>query len=147
AGTEQVAGIVGMAKALRLCMECYPTAIKHIQQLNIQLCDGLTRIGGKVNGMNNDKRLCSILNMRFEDNLQSQNLLVELDLAGISVGGSVAYTAGFSSEIGPKILSDDFINIRFSFSRLNNRGEIFRVLSIIDYQLNGNTILEQALTT
>lgn len=146
AGTEQVAGIVGMAKALRLSMECYPTAIKHIQQLNIQLCDGLTRIGGKVNGMKNAKGLCSLVNMQFENNLQSQNLLMELDSAGISVGSSVAATIGVSSKIGVKIISDDFINIRFSFSRLNNSGEIFRVLSIVEYQLNGNAIWEQALT-
>lgn len=147
AGAEHVAGIVGMAKSFRLSMESYPAAIQHIQQLYMQLREGLTKIGGRVNGMRNGNGLYSILNMCFENRFQSHNLLVELDSAGIAVESSVGQSSQVLSKLETAIVSDDIISIRFSFSRFNTSNEIFRVLSIMDYQLNGYSVFKKALPT
>lgn len=147
AGTEYVAGIVGMAKAFLLSMECHSTVTKQIQRLKVQLMKGLVKIGGKVNGMNNGDGLCSILNIGFEDNERARHLLLELDLAGVSVGSGSACSAGVPSRVLAAIEADDRINIRFSFSRFNTANQIYRVLSLIDYQITGAQSLEAALTT
>jgi cysteine desulfurase len=136
AGTECVASIVGMGKAFQLAMEHHESALKLIQQLKDQLRNGLEKIGVRVNGMKNGEGLPTILNIGFEENERSRRLLLELDLAGVSVGSGPACAGGTPSSVISAIQAEDRINIRFSFSRFNTANQIYRVLNLIDYQLN-----------
>lgn len=140
AGTENVAGIVGMAKAFEMAMQYYQQDSHHIQQLSTLLQEGLEKLGAIRHGSKNDQRLYTVLNMGLPDIERSKHLLLELDIAGISVSAGSACNSGKTSKVMAAIHADQMINIRFSFSRYNQLPQINRVLDIIQYQLIGESI-------
>jgi len=81
AGTENVPGIVGFAKAVQLANETHNEQMK---QLRDRLIDGLLKIPyTQLNG-SKDKRLCNNANIAF-NHIEGEAILMMLDAQGIAV--------------------------------------------------------------
>ncbi len=130
-GTENVAAIVGMAKAFELAYDRIKSDREHIENLKQLLIHGLkTRINGvEFNGLSADphQSLYTILSASLPESDDNEMLLFNLDIQGVSVSGGSACTSG--SVIGSHVLQALGVNqarghIRFSFSRYNTEDEI-----------------------
>ena len=94
AGTENVPGIAGAGKAIEIAMAGREENNRRIQELRDLLIRSiLDRIPGtRLNG-DPEKRLPNNCNFSFED-IESEALLLRLDLAGIAASGGSACTSG-----------------------------------------------------
>lgn len=94
AGTENVAGIVGMAVALELAESGRPAHAAHCRRLRDRLIEGvLARVpGSRLNG-HPTERLANNAHFSFEG-IDSEALLAGLDLAGICASSGSACTTG-----------------------------------------------------
>lgn len=94
AGTENIAGIVGFAKAAELCHELMENESRRLTQLRQRLWEGIssTISGCHLNG-HPDKRLPGHLNVSIEG-VMGDEMLIHLDLAGIAVSTGSACTSG-----------------------------------------------------
>jgi cysteine desulfurase len=94
AGTENLAGIVGFAKAAELCHEVMETESQRLTQLRQRLWEEIssTISGCHLNG-HPDKRLPGHLNVSIEG-VMGDEMLIHLDLAGIAVSTGSACTSG-----------------------------------------------------
>jgi cysteine desulfurase len=136
AGTENLYGIVGFAKALELATLGYEQDSAHIKGLKQYMADQLTStFGDKVsfNGDTNGSSLYTVLNVSFPMTDKSDMLLFNLDMAGICVSGGSACTSGANSVSHViKALyngkSDTMVPIRFSFSKHNTKEEVDMVV-------------------
>lgn len=130
AGTENVCGIVGMAKALDLCYDALAEDQKHIQGLKSHLLEGLRQHMPEitVNGPEEpDQSLYTVLNISFPPNNKGPLLLFNLDMEGVSASGGSACSSGASagSHVIDALGEDaDRIAIRFSFSRYTTESEL-----------------------
>lgn len=131
AGTENLYGIVGFAKALELAMARYEADSQKIRELRDYLCRKLTAEvpGLRCNGEEGDSRLYTVLNVSFPKTAKSEMLLFALDMAGVCVSGGSACSSGASSVSHViKALhngqSEEMVPVRFSFCRHNTREEI-----------------------
>lgn len=90
-GTENVAGIVAMAKAMN---KFDLTVNKNIENMRDYLLKGiLSRIDGvQINGTMK-KRVCNNLNLSF-DGCDSEDIILGMDMRGIAVSGGSACEAG-----------------------------------------------------
>jgi cysteine desulfurase len=129
-GTENIYGIVGLAKALELCYEEMDAHIQHISGLKQYMIDELLKNipGIEFNGeISLEKSLYTVLNCRFPQHPNAEMLLFNLDIAGISASGGSACTSG--SNQGSHVLRGIGANmerasVRFSFSKYNTKEEI-----------------------
>ena len=93
AGTENVAGIVGMAKALELAISERVVEVPRITKLRDQLIAGLreiphTRVNGSLtNRLPNNVSVC------FEF-IEGESLLLNLDMRGVAASSGSACTSG-----------------------------------------------------
>ena len=93
AGTENVAGIVGLAEALKIAVDTMDERVEKLTKMRNRLIDGLLTIErSRLNG-DRDKRLAGNMNMCFEG-IEGESLLLRLDLAGISASSGSACTSG-----------------------------------------------------
>ena len=94
AGTENVAGAVGMSVALELAERCKEEATRHCQALRDRLISGIQeRLGhAHLNG-HPTMRLANNVNFSFED-VEGEPVLLGLDLAGVAASSGSACTAG-----------------------------------------------------
>lgn len=135
AGTENVAGIVGMAKALEMAQERSEEDQNHILALKTQLKKGLLSYNSEIsfNGPEEDSEcLSTVLNVQFPPHPKSDMFLMYLDVKGIAVSGGSACSSGANqgSHVIREILDEtEGMAVRFSFSRYNTSEEI-------DYTLN-----------
>jgi cysteine desulfurase len=129
-GTENVYGIVGLAKALEIAYAEMAEHKQYIQELKTYMIDQLTE---KVPGINfngeidPDKSLYTVLNVSFPEMEMADMLLFNLDIAGISASGGSACSSG--TDIGSHVLSAIGSNplrpsVRFSFSKYNTKAEV-----------------------
>lgn len=128
-GTENVYGIIGLAKALELAYANMDEDVKYITGLKNYMIEKLKSSIPDVdfNGEINDHSLYTVLNTCFPPTDISEMLLFNLDIAGIAVSGGSACSSG--SEIGSHVLkgigSDpDRPAVRFSFSKFTKKEEI-----------------------
>ncbi|HEX6439207.1 MAG TPA: cysteine desulfurase NifS [Candidatus Binatia bacterium] len=129
AGTENVAGIVGMGKAAELAVKNHQDDSVRIRALRDQLQNSLLQScpSARVNG---DKlqRLPNTLNISFRY-LEGESILVLLDQHGICASTGSACTAG-SSEPSHVLRAmktpADWLQgaVRFSLSRFNTEDEV-----------------------
>jgi cysteine desulfurase len=128
-GTENVYGIIGMAKALELAcadMEVRSTYITDIRNyLKERLLQEFENI--QFNGDLEGDSLYTVLNVAFPPSPKNEMLLLSMDIAGISCSGGSACSSG--SEKGSHVLEaiqadPDRKSIRFSFSHYNTRDEV-----------------------
>ena len=93
AGTENIPGIVGMAKALELAVAKIPENAAYVSALRDKLIDGLQKIPhSKLNG-DAKKRLPGNVNFCFEG-IEGESLLLLLDAKGIEASSGSACTSG-----------------------------------------------------
>lgn len=129
AGTENVAGIVGMGKAAELALRNQQDDSVRIRALRDQLQDSLLEScpSARVNG-DKVKRLPNTLNISFRY-LEGESILVLLDQYGICASTGSACTAG-SSEPSHVLRAmrtpAEWLQgaVRFSLSRLNTEEEV-----------------------
>jgi len=94
AGTENVAGIVGMAAALKLAYENLDEYNRHLRRLSDRLINGvMERIPYvRLNG-DREKRLPGNVNFSFRF-IEGESLLLMLDMKGIQASSGSACTSG-----------------------------------------------------
>lgn len=128
-GTENLYGIVGLAKALEVALrdvDQHQQYIKNIKQYMVEQLK--THIPGiEFNGSCLNNCLYTVLNVRFPHTDNAEMLLFNLDIAGIAASGGSACTSG--SDVGSHVLrgiSCDVTrpSVRFSFSKYNTKEEI-----------------------
>ncbi|OBR96911.1 cysteine desulfurase IscS [Clostridium ragsdalei P11] len=93
AGTENIAGIVGMGKAIEIAVKNMDSESNRLSYLRDKLIEGLLKIpGSKLNGDKNN-RLPGNVNITF-DSIEGEILAMALDGAGICVSTGSACSAG-----------------------------------------------------
>lgn len=129
-GTENVAGIVGLAKALEICFAEMEAHQKHIMFIKDYMREQLMEAipGIEFNGeTDHNKSLYTILNCRFPRHPDAEMILFNLDIAGIAASGGSACSSG--SDQGSHVLRGLGIDmerpsVRFSFSKYTSKEEI-----------------------
>lgn len=128
AGTENIYGIVGMAKALELALENVDEHCAHVQSIKDYMCGRLREEipGIQFNGCL-DRGLYTVLNVRLPKTDKAEMLLFLLDIDGIACSGGSACSSGSNqgSHVLRAINADTSVpNIRFSFSRYSTKDEV-----------------------
>src|SRR5947209_8442924 len=93
AGTENVAGIVGAATALRLAYEELPHIQRRIIDLRDRLIHGLLTISGSQLTGHPTNRLANNASFCFEG-VEGESILLNLDLLGVAASTGSACTSG-----------------------------------------------------
>lgn len=136
AGTENVAGIVGFARAAELMTK---KDLKRMRSLRDRLLSGLTFSVGdaRLNGPKGGKRLCNNVNLSFKG-IEGESIVTYLDSRGVSVSTGSACS---SKEEGPSHVlraigvDEDLLmgSVRMMLSRLTTEKEIdYTVKSVKD---------------
>ena len=133
AGTENVYGIVGLAKALKLATERMNQDSSYINELRIYMSNELKKAIPRVefNGDPFGKSLYTILSVSFPKTEKAEMLLFNLDINQICASGGSACTSGAQqgSHVIRAIYPDsDRTTVRFSFSRHNTKKEVDEVV-------------------
>ncbi|HOB29252.1 MAG: cysteine desulfurase NifS [Dethiobacteria bacterium] len=92
-GTENVAGIIGLARALGLAVEELPEKTRWLQALRDRLIEGLLGMGDVVLNGHPSSRLPGNVNVSF-NYIEGEALLLGLDLEGIAASSGSACTSG-----------------------------------------------------
>ena len=94
AGTENVAAIVGLGKAVELAVENLESHNKKMTALRDRLIKGLLKIPhSNLNGPEGDKRLPGNVNIGFEF-IEGESILLSLDFKGVCASSGSACTSG-----------------------------------------------------
>jgi cysteine desulfurase len=133
AGTENVYGIVGFAKALELATVHYETDASYIRNLKTYMQQQLSMHIPSVmfNGDTGNNSLYTILSASFLKSEKSEMLLFNLDINNICASGGSACTSGVEqgSHVIRAINNDpNRITVRFSFSKHNTTTEVDTVV-------------------
>jgi len=128
-GTENVIGIIGLAKAIELATAHMNEHQIHISGLKKYMKEQLELAiaGVEFNGETGENSLYTVLNCRFPNTENAEMLLFNLDIAGIAASGGSACSSG--SNQGSHVLRGLGIDmnrpsVRFSFSKYNTKEEI-----------------------
>ncbi|MBC6699678.1 cysteine desulfurase family protein [Hymenobacter sp. BT190] len=131
AGTENVYGIVGLAKALEIAYRDMADHQRHIQGLKDRFIQKLKAEieGVEFNGTSAeaDQSLYTVLSVSLPPSAMNEMLLFNLDINRISVSGGSACTSGANA--GSHVLSalncdPERGTIRFSMSKYNTEAEV-----------------------
>jgi len=129
-GTENVYGIVGLAKALELANEHMEEHQIHVQELKTYMIGELKKLFADVTfhgDTDPSKSLYTVLNVCLPSTPKAGMLLFTLDLKGVACSGGSACTSGATkgSHVLEGINADvTRPNARFSFSRYTTKVEI-----------------------
>jgi cysteine desulfurase len=129
-GTENVYGIVGLAKAMELAYEDIAAHQAHVQTLKTYMIEQLKASFDTISfhGETDPARsLYTVLNVCFPKTDKAGMLLFTLDLKGVAVSGGSACSSGAAkgSHVLEGINADmTRPNARFSFSRYTTKEEI-----------------------
>jgi cysteine desulfurase len=128
-GTENLYGIIGLAKALEIAYRDLHEHETHIKGLKNYMISRLNEVipGVSYNGDISDDSLYTVLNVSFPPSSVGDMLLFSLDINGIAVSGGSACSSG--SNVGSHVLQalntdPTRANVRFSFSKYNTKEEI-----------------------
>lgn len=130
-GTENVYGIVGLAKALEIAYRDMDVHRRHITGLKTHMIEKLRAMipGVAFHGDsdNLEGSLYTVLNVSLPESEENNMLLFNLDLQGISVSGGSACSSGAAQ--GSHVLEALYPEskrgaVRFSFSKYNTVEEI-----------------------
>lgn len=135
AGTENVAGIVGLDAALQLAIDGMDERNSKLTKMRDRLIDGLLKIErSRING-DRVHRLPGNVNMCFEG-IEGESLLLKLDLNGISASSGSACTSG-SLDPSHVLLAIGLPHeiahgsMRLSFSDDNTEEDIDYILKVV----------------
>lgn len=136
AGTENVYGIVGLAKAMDLAASHMQEDTKYISQLKHYLAEGLQKTFPNIrfNGDWKGNSLYTILNAGFPKTDKSEMMLYNLDIHGICASGGSACSSGAAT--GSHVIESVYpgveqMAVRFSFSKYNTLQEVDSVLKTL----------------
>jgi len=139
AGTENVAGIVGMAAALEKCIKIRNEKITHLQNLKDSFISRVQNLvpGTTINGISEKGgSLPSVANIAFPGKDLESMLLMNLDIHQISASGGSACTSGANSV--SHVLSGIGCapvrcanSVRFSFGMQNTMEEVDYVVNTL----------------
>ncbi|WP_276484517.1 cysteine desulfurase family protein [Paraflavitalea pollutisoli] len=134
AGTENLYGIVGFAKALELATANYEQDSAYIKGLKVYMMEQLKKQiqGVGFNGDPLGKSLYTVLSVSFPKTEKSEMMLFNLDINNICASGGSACTSG--ADQGSHVIrainnNPNQITVRFSFSKHNTKEEIDQVIS------------------
>jgi cysteine desulfurase len=136
AGTENLYGIVGFAKALELSTANHAADEEHIRGIKLYMMDQLRK---KVKGIffNGDplgNSLYTVLSVSFPKTEKSEMILFNLDIHNICASGGSACTSG--TDQGSHVIrainnNPNQVTVRFSFSKLNTKEEVDKVVDML----------------
>jgi cysteine desulfurase len=134
AGTENLYGIVGFAKALQIADASMEKDTEYIQSLKTYMIEQLEAHIPSVefNGDYLGKSLYTVLNVSFPKNEKSEMILFNLDMNNICVSGGSACSSGADagSHVIRAINNDpNRVAVRFSFSKNNTKEEVDAVVA------------------
>ena len=134
AGTENVYGIIGLAKAMELAYANFDEHKAHISELKSYLVEQLKEHISDINfnGDYDGESLYTVLNASFPPSAKNDMLLFNLDISGICTSGGSACSSG--SNKGSHVLEAMGVdpmrgNIRFSFSKFKTKEEVDSVVA------------------
>lgn len=145
-GTENVSGIIGMAKALEIAYADMVEHQQHVMGLKARMIAKLqaqiedVRFNGNCDNL--EESLYTVLNVSLPPSEANDMLLFNLDINKISVSGGSACSSG--SQIGSHVLqaigaSPERSAVRFSFSKYNTAEEIDHAVNILSSMYKGIT--------
>lgn len=130
AGTENLAGILGLAEALQILQEKQSSITAHLLDLRERLEAGLSAAIPNIVIHGHGPRIANTSNIAFLG-CDGEMLLMQLDMAGLAVSHGSACSSG--SLEPSRVLTQMGIerktarsSIRFSLSRMNTRDEVER---------------------
>lgn len=135
AGTENMAGIIGFAKAIELLPSVLPEATFRMERLRNRLESGLKDKLPEIQINGKGPRVVNTSNLAFPG-LDGEALLMQLDLKGIAVSHGSACSSG-SLEPSRVLLNMGLsketasTSVRFSLSRFTTQEEIESTINII----------------
>lgn len=134
AGTENVYGIVGFAKALELATADFEADSAYIKGLKLYMMEQLKRHlkGISFNGDPVGRSLYTVLSVSFPKTEKSEMLLFNLDIHHVCASGGSACTSGV--EQGSHVIrainnNPNQVTVRFSFSKQNTREQVDQVVT------------------
>lgn len=129
AGTENLYGIVGFAKALEIAEANMEKDATYIQSLKTYMIEQLNKKipGVRFNGDYNGRSLYTVLNVSFPKSEKSEMILFNLDMSNICASGGSACSSG--ADVGSHVIrainnNPNLVPVRFSFSKYNTTAEI-----------------------
>ena len=133
AGTENIYGICGFAKALELATENHEADSSHIGTLKYYMHDQLKKHIPGI-GFNGDvlgNSLYTVLSVSFPKNEKTEMILFNLDINNICASGGSACTSG--ADQGSHVIREinqnpNQVTFRFSFSKYNTKEEVDSVI-------------------
>lgn len=144
-GTENVAGIIGLGKAIVLAHEDMEGHRNHVLGIKNYMKAKLKELVPQIafNGRCSDNCLYTVLNVNFPKTAKSDMLLFSLDLEGVACSGGSACSSG--SNKGSHVINEltppnDGPNIRFSFSRFTQKEDIDYALNVIEKVYANNLV-------
>lgn len=136
AGTENLYGIVGMAKALDLATQHNERDRAYIQSIKLYMKQRLEEELSDIrfNGDPAGSSLYTVLNVSLPASEKAEMLLFNLDIHNICASGGSACTSG--ADIGSHVVAAlnggrDRISVRFSFSKYNLKQEVDAVVTCL----------------
>lgn len=128
-GTENIYGIVGMAKALELSVQHIEEHKKQVESIKAYMIKRLQNAFTDIvfNGDSAGNANYTVLNVGLPPSKRAQMFLFTMDMKGISCSGGSACSSG--SDVGSHVLSainadKNRPNVRFSFSRYNSQADV-----------------------
>ena len=133
AGTENLYGIVGFAKALEMATANYEADSAHIGTLKYYMMDELKKNikGVAFNGDPLGRSLYTVLSASFPKTEKSEMILFNLDINNICASGGSACTSG--ADQGSHVIrainnNPNQVTVRFSFCKHNTKAEVDAVV-------------------
>lgn len=129
AGTENLYGIIGFARALELATADYEKDSAYIRELRSYAMERLSSSfpGISFNGDPIGRSLYTVLSVAFPKTEKSEMLLFNLDINNICASGGSACTSG--AEQGSHVIrainnNPNLVTVRFSFCKHNTKEEV-----------------------
>lgn len=129
AGTENLYGIVGFAKALELATQNHAADAAHIKEIKLYMAEQLEQQvpGVHFNGDVFGDSLYTVLNASFPKTEKSEMILFNLDINSICASGGSACTSGV--DLGSHVIrainnNPNQVPVRFSFCKHNTKEEV-----------------------
>jgi cysteine desulfurase len=146
AGTENVYGIIGFAKALEIATNEFDHDYKTISELKEYMKLKLSSIFTEIAFNNPTNSLYTVLSVCFPDHQYKDLLVTMFDMKGICVSGGSACSSG--DEAGSHVMkalgkSSSCSTIRFSFSKHTTKEEIDKTVEAAAsiFKLQGDTVV------
>lgn len=128
-GTENVYGILGMAKAMDLACENMEANQNHLREIRRYFMNQLQEnfVGIEFNGDYDGNTLPKVLSVSFPPSPKNEVLMFSLDIMGVSSSGGSACSSGVESRshvLDAINFDEDRVAVRFSFSTFNKKEEV-----------------------